>query len=79
MNPNYIDTENRWADRQLPQVMGKGAVVISAWTTDAEIAATADWISAVYGNRNDLDTALRLFRYKLRAAVLASVDAHERA
>ncbi|SIN36421.1 hypothetical protein [Mycobacteroides abscessus] len=79
MNTNYLDTENRWADRQLPQVMGKGVVVISAWTTNAEIAATADWISTVYGNRNDLDTALRLFRTELRAAVLAIADAHEHA
>ncbi|ALM19066.1 MULTISPECIES: hypothetical protein [Mycobacteriaceae] len=79
MNANYLDTENRWADRQLPEVKGKGVVVISAWTTDAEIAATAEWISAVYGNRNDLDTALRLFRTELRAAVLAIADADEHA
>ncbi|MFV1360726.1 hypothetical protein [Mycolicibacterium fortuitum] len=79
MNANYLDTENRWADRQLPQVMEKGVVVFSAWTTDAEIATTADWISAVYGDRNDLDTALRLFRSVLRAAVLAMADAHEHA
>ncbi|MGV0747189.1 hypothetical protein [Mycolicibacter minnesotensis] len=79
MNTSYLDTENRWADRQLPEVVDRGVVVISAWTTDAEIAATADWISAVYGNRHDLDTALRLFRSELRAVVLAIADAHEHA
>lgn len=77
-NPNYTEIDARWDDRQLPLVVGHGVVVISAWTTDAEIAAKADWIHGVYGNRVDVDR-LRLFRTELRAAVLALADAHEAA
>ena len=68
---NYIDTEDAWDARQLP-FTEEAAPIISAWTSDEEIAAQAAEFSAIYGNEYELDTSLRLFRAELRAAALAT-------
>lgn len=80
MTETLIEIEARWANEAPPRVF-ESASVVSAWTSDAEIAEQAARLT-VYGNRYDLDTALRLFRSQLRLAamtpVAAGVTAHER-
>lgn len=70
MTENLIDTEARWAERQLPRAE-RASVTISAWTTDEEIADQAEMATS-YGNEFELDTEMRLFRSRLRAAALAA-------
>lgn len=70
MTENYSDTETRWAERQLPFVEDP-APIISAWTTDEEIAIQAVEFEPVYGDRYATDTQLRLFRSQLRSAAMA--------
>ena len=74
MNYGYIVTETAWTE-QAPPRAERASVSISAWTTDAEIATSAAELTAVYGNEYEIDTALRLVRSELRAAVLANADA----
>lgn len=74
MTENLTDIENRWTERQLPFVEDP-APIISAWTTDEEIAIQAAEFEPVYGDRYALDTELRLFRSRLRNAAMAQADA----
>ncbi|MBF9519503.1 hypothetical protein [Mycobacteroides chelonae] len=68
---DYFDTNHRWDARNLPRPFNDSAV-ISAWMTGAEIAASAAELTAVYGHRDDIDTALRLARSELRASAMAA-------
>lgn len=74
MTDTYTETEARWADLQLPRLEAS-VVVLSAWTSDAEIAAQAAWVTPAYGNEYETDTQMRLFRSRLRAAALAPTEA----
>ncbi len=77
MATNYTDTEARWAERQLPRAE-RASVTISAWTSDEEIAAAAADHTRVYGNRYELDTAIRLFRSELRRAAMDAAKSPSR-
>lgn len=70
MTENLIEIEKRWAAQQLPLVDAE--LTISAWTSDEEIADQAEVMATSYGNEFELDTEMRLFRSRLRAAALAA-------
>lgn len=70
MTENLIEIETRWREQRLPFVDAEA--VISAWTTDAEIADQAEVMAGSYGNEFELDTEMRLFRARLRAAAMAT-------
>ncbi|SKM35504.1 Uncharacterised protein [Mycobacteroides abscessus subsp. abscessus] len=78
MTENLTDIENRWTERQLPFVEDP-APIISAWTTDEEIAAQSREFEPVYGDRYATDTLLRLFRSQLRSAAMATASAADTA
>lgn len=69
MTENLIEIEKRWHEQQLPFVDAE--LTISAWTSDEEIADQAE-VATSYGNEFELDTKMRLFRSRLRAAALAA-------
>lgn len=77
MSENYTEIENRWAANPAPFVEA-AAPIVSAWTTDEEIAIQAAEFESVYGDRYDLDTELRLFRSRLRNAAMAQAAAGNR-
>lgn len=74
MNTNYTDIEKHWREQRLPRAE-RASITISAWTSDAEIARRAAELESTYGNRHDLDTALRLLRTELRRAAMATAEA----
>ncbi|MGV7586302.1 hypothetical protein PJI74_01040 [Mycobacterium kansasii] len=69
MTENLIEIEARWAERQLPRAE-RASVTVSAWTTDEEVARRAAELESAYGNRYDLDTAIRQLRTELRRAAI---------
>ncbi|SHR63157.1 Uncharacterised protein [Mycobacteroides abscessus subsp. massiliense] len=73
MIENYAETEARW-DTQAPPVVEDSVVLLSAWTSDEELARQAASLTAVYGNEYDLDMRLRLARSELRAAAMAVAE-----
>lgn len=73
MTENLIDIEKRWAKRQLPRAE-RASVTISAWTDDDAIARRAAELESTYGNRYEVDTALRLLRTELRRAAIDTAD-----
>lgn len=70
MTENLIAIETRWRERDLPRVED-AELTVSAWSTDTEIADQAEMATS-YGNEFDLDTEMRLFRSRLRAAAMAA-------
>jgi hypothetical protein len=70
---DYLETENRWAERALPYT-DESEAVISAWTTDEYTAEQAAMMARAYGNRYEVDTILRLLRSQLREAAMTTAD-----
>lgn len=69
---SYLGIDERWDARGLPRPLG-AEVVISAWTTDADLDGQADALAAVYAtDADDLHDLLHALRSHLRDAAMTT-------